>query len=109
MEKLEFKGIKGNWRLVDGRYVRGNFMGTSYLIATVRNEMPYPVSIEMGQANAKLIAAAPDLLDACRQSVESIEWAIKNLAPSEWQHQDFFNIQMNALESAKQAIEKALK
>ena len=107
--ELKFKGIKGNWRLVDGKYVRGNFMGTSYLIATVRNNMPYPVSKEMCQANANLIAAAPDLLNACKQSVESIEWAMENLTPPEGQHQDFFNIQMNALESAKQAIEKALK
>tara|TARA_B100000378_G_scaffold236018_1_gene202679 strand:- start:3010 stop:3354 length:345 start_codon:yes stop_codon:yes gene_type:complete len=46
------------YRLYEGKYLRGDYIGGSYLLATINNELPYPAPKEMGEENAKLILDA---------------------------------------------------
>jgi len=70
-ENLQFKGTKGEWIKDDTRiYVKSNLTdnGLMQIINTVNSP------IEQREANAKLIASAPDLLEAC---IKRIEWSKK--------------------------------
>jgi hypothetical protein len=94
MKKLEFKGTKGEWKLggtsVDGVLVSVTHP-TNRDVCTVWKYDNDFLENQEAEANAKLIAAAPDLLEALQ-----------------------FLIRENMLshkgdEIAQQAIEKALK
>lgn len=43
------------------------------LVASLRRSALSPASDDAAKANARLIAAAPELLDACKQALESLE------------------------------------
>ena len=63
----EFKGTKGNWEIVDGEITDTLFpirisVGDKNIVEVVAYEFRH-VSIEEANANAKLIAAALDLLE----------------------------------------------
>ena len=70
MEKLEFKGTKGSWELRGCRiFVKDTFLS----IAEVHVQSNYeavtfkPKKDVEAEANAKLIASAPDLLEALQE------------------------------------------
>ena len=96
MENLEFKGTKGNWEFENVTTHNGDFYKvksdntTSICNVTTRNQ-------EQAQANAKLIASAPELLDALQLLVSQLE----NEHLSEYCEP--------LIDKAKQAIEKSLK
>lgn len=60
--------------------------GCPILIATVfSDEDDAPISVTEANANARLIAAAPDLLEACRRALDAVdrdtvEWDILSTA-----------------------------
>lgn len=110
---MEFKGTKGEWKVKHSESksswnVIGTVIGLRYKIA----RCPYMVTNNLKninererkeqEANAKLIAAAPDLLEAL-QSVKSVidnseHWWIDSLEKGGFE-----------LEKIKKAINKALK
>jgi len=68
-----WKGTKGKWRIKDGNYEngRGMFSITTHTtnIATIWGAVEEKETIP----NAKLIAAAPNLLNACKNAIKELE------------------------------------
>ena len=69
----EFKGTKGSWR-VDGHIGHQGIETMNVMqvnggitVATINKFSPYEIPKEVQEANAKLIAAAPDLLEALNE------------------------------------------
>ena len=85
----EFKGIKSKWRNINNEVVRADYLGASYKICDIVKDMPCPATKEMGVSHAKLIASAPELLNALLYFLEHGE-------------------DRNSIKKAKKAIEKAL-
>lgn len=103
----EFKGTKGEWGFKTPIDYSGNSIDTLYsrwimsddkvYICSVQgkvvNNDDHVKSVDEMIANAKLIAAAPDLLEALQEILESVDNSV-------WNHQ--------SLEKGTKAIEKAL-
>ena len=68
---MEFKGTKGEWKITGTSEQRTMINGSS--IDVWWNLSSSNVSEDEGKANAKLIAAAPDLLKACIHALEMCE------------------------------------
>lgn len=94
---MEFKGIKNKWENINNEVIRADYLGSSYKICEVVKDMPYPANKEMGIANAKLIAAAPDLFEAAKKAYVAIR---HETSPS--------NSQLDAYFKLEKAINKAL-
>lgn len=100
------KHTEGPWRVLpeepdkDYSRVRGTRLGHRFKIANV-HDGDHPREYAESQANARLIAAAPELLDALEDSLKALK-AIQD---------DPFNLDMDAISmattSAKSAIETA--
>ena len=68
---MEFKGTKGKWSITGTGEQRTMINGSS--IDVWWNLTSSDVLEDEGKANAKLIAAAPDLLKACIHALEMCE------------------------------------
>jgi hypothetical protein len=68
---MEFKGTKGEWKITGTSEQRTMINGST--IDVWWNLSLSDVSEDEGKANAKLIAAAPDLLKACIHALEMCE------------------------------------
>ena len=68
---MEFKGTKGEWKITGTGENRIMINGSS--IDVWWNLSSSDVLEDEGKANAKLIAAAPDLLKACIHALEMCE------------------------------------
>ena len=68
---MEFKGTKGEWKITGTEEQRTMINGSS--IDVWWNLTSSDVLEDEGKANAKLIAAAPDLLKACIHALEMCE------------------------------------
>lgn len=93
----EFKGTKGEWKILPTSEYRKwvNVTSEKGVIARVfYGEAPPVVYKEEAEANAKLIAAAPDLLEALQEILEAVDNSV-------WNHP--------SLEKGKKAIEKSIK
>jgi len=72
------KHTKGPWQVlppeegVDYLRVRGTHFGLRYKIANVHDEQPSCLPDGEAQANATLIAAAPELLEALEEAYETL-------------------------------------
>ena len=78
MNPKEAKHTPGEWKVSDSGedLISIRNVGTGFRIARVNS---LTGDSEIGQANARLIAAAPDLLAACEKALRSI---IENTSPS---------------------------
>lgn len=85
----EFKGTPGPWHIANGIQVRSN----KHQIAKV-----WMFGYGTGEANARLIAAAPELLEAVALLVSMAESGMPDLNP----HDEFI------METARAAIAKAI-
>jgi len=102
MKKREFKGTKGKWHAneVDvcddkyGQYVADCGQSTF-------------ISEDEKKANAQLIAAAPELLEALQESNELIEWLFDNGGYTGME--TAYNRTINQMNDNEEAINKALE
>lgn len=99
MKALEFKGTKGEW-LYNGSLQMNSGYRVVYNKSGIllhKSENKFGLTEDEIEANAKLIASAPDLLEALCQIQSAVETgAVKGLLSDE-------------IESMNKAIEKALK
>ncbi len=94
---MEFKGTKGEWEAVgDAVFVGDNIIASVF---DGKSEEHIPMDNEMMEANAQLIAAAPELLEALE---EFVRLGNKRL---EYGH---FRETSAAVEKGQKAINKAL-
>lgn len=91
----QFKGTPGPY-IKNGTSIMGN--GKTELVAVV-----YGFDTEERKANAHLIAAAPDLLEALQNLVQLKEWKDRN-----GKDEHYEKAQLIAWEAARAAISKAL-
>lgn len=105
---MEFKGTKGEWKVVKASIENRDYLAVS-IPYTKKDKPPYRLVCEVSpldavdnedKENAKLIAAAPELLEACQELVSIIKIAQNSLQN---------NFAWAELEVAEKAIEKALK
>lgn len=102
---MEFKGTKGEWFIADEIDVHSDCEESTGIVAQVFDGLDTHVSQlnkEKQEANAKLIAAAPELLEALQEIVKM----------QEDNYGDGMNTHMKLrtlCKDAKKAIEKALK
>ena len=84
----QFKGTKGFWTinktLIELEVVDeegSEFEAIDILSEDMRNIILVPTDVgsEQAEANAKLIAAAPELLEALKDAREEIEWLLKQM------------------------------
>ena len=75
----EFKGTKGEWTICDNWSYDVDCEGWTIVQSIAHNNKPNATK-EEAKANAQLIAAAPDLLEALIEAKHSIEgiWMSKN-------------------------------
>jgi hypothetical protein len=107
----EFKGTKGEWKLIKNG-VEGQFSPPrkKFLINAIRRSLinyvetiasiTTKIDSEESESNAKLIAAAPDLLEALQEMLTNFPLSIPD---------NLNEIQQDeAIKKAEQAINKAL-
>ena len=106
----ELKHTKGPWVTIDRKVQQKNF--PYIIIADVKrmrawDQNIYGIKDEVNEANAKLIASAPELLEALMEAKEALEWYMSNTTPDNKDWQSFHDTGMNAIQKAENAIKKA--
>lgn len=110
----DFKGTKGKWDVKHSQSktafnVIGTTLGGKYKIARCPYvKSPIKADEKEAHANAKLIAAAPELLSKLQKSVGFIEDAIKWYEAKGSVHQEFILEDKEFLHEVKNVISKAL-
>ena len=104
---MEFKGTKGEWKVGNSdthNYIYNNASDDPFRNFTIANCDNDGIQKKEAKENAKLIAAAPDLLDA-------LQGTLKRLNDLRESGRISLNIQetFRDMEIAQQAINKALK
>lgn len=95
---METKHTKGEWKIVSKSKHRGwiNINSKKGIIArSFHGDMEPIVTVEEAEANVKLIAAAPDLLEA----LQSIVGTLENEGVS-WRYENEINLAKNAIKKA---------
>ena len=99
---METKFTKGEWKILPGKSQRdvfesGRLLATAYNNNTVSKQN---ICLEEAIANAKLIAAAPDMFNA----LEELLAQVKQFTDGNIGEQDYFR---DEISNAKKAIKKA--
>lgn len=101
---MEFKGTKGEWKVDHINNERKNIVSNDIDVCDLFGNLGNGFEKnERFEANAKLIAAAPELLEALQEAVIGYEWK-KESWPDLWNKADDEHY-----EKCKKALEKALK
>jgi hypothetical protein len=87
---MEFKGTKGEWKVIGGVILRSIECNGKQIVVCQGKEV---------EANAKLIAAAPDLLEALLK--------VREVLYKEWPKEEWFDFDKEI--GYTEAINKALK
>lgn len=93
-----FKGTKGEWKVTEGNFITP--LDEEFALCKVFGENNIYITREKEKSNAKLIAAAPELLEALQIAVNILE--SKNGFSKEFDND-------LSVRDMKQAINKALK
>lgn len=109
MEK-EFKGTKGEWR-VEGHDnttvlsdIEYNGMVADVCVAYCSDGTHWEENLKVAQANAQLIAAAPEMLKVLQRLVHLQEYKIEN---GKWE--GYIEERMAIYDDVKKVINKALE
>lgn len=109
---MEFKGTKGEWFVkINSEYPEVNLFGqpVGSICILPYSDADYEKAVnsrEENEANAKLIAAAPELLEALKLSITIIERISDEYSELANKHSSFTQGEHKQLQKA---IEKALK
>ena len=103
----EFRGTKGEWVRINTSNRVMIHVGEHKAICDVWGSSVSSVNHKEMIANAKLIAAAPELLEALQNCLETFK-ILDDTIESISDHQTYFNATRNSMEVAKNAINKAL-
>lgn len=95
------KHTPGPWIATTNRYPDGQYNGRPYVYSSKHGHIAEAFMVEAGEANARLIAAAPELLQALRYMVET--------ACPESERGSLPNSIVNGLSLCEAAIAKAEK
>ena len=109
---MEFKGTKGKWEVEDnGKSVYSKdrnkniaFDGQICRLHTGLN------TYDNNEANAKLIACAPEMLEMVKEINEALVWYHENCTPLQRTRNNdeiFFNLGMNLRQQSEKLIKKA--
>jgi len=110
---MEFKGTKGEWTaykncsfwdITTDKYDRS----IAFNILLFDEKMNSLSLSSENEANAKLIAAAPELLEACKAFVIALE-SEEIIMHDNLDHDGFASAPNRIFDNSKKAIEKALK
>lgn len=101
----KFRGTKGEWKTdKDSVYSEGCESDGNIICEA---PVSWDVSMRKWKYNAKLIAAAPEMLEQLKESIAVISWYMDNTKPENNQHSDFFNIGTNQRQQLEDLISKA--
>lgn len=109
----EFKETKGDWQIREDLDVRSIIGTNEFSLCDVWYDLGKGFDTkEKGEANANLLAAAPELLEALNDlkiSSETVnEWTYAHRPKNSEAHDALFKELEDSLERAKKAINKAL-
>ena len=107
-----FKGTKGDWKIVNNIDAETDVRCNGLRIAEVKHYQGViglnDPSIKEGKANAKLISAAPLLLNSAIELKGFLKWIWDNVEVKDGSFETFSNTLMNLDVQNNEAIEKAL-
>jgi len=99
-----FKGTKGEWKVISNEVDRFEIVGVQ---EGFKNILSNDIDFGTQKANAKLIAAAPDLLKACQRALNIVDLWAPNYSDDQIKEEHIG--ELAALSMMRQGFEKAIQ